>query len=247
MNALIPIQSRELAGTEVQTVDARELHAFLEVKSEFRNWIKNRIDDFGFVEGQDFATTVEIYRGGERKDYHLALDMGKELSMVERNVKGKEARAYFIECERQAKAAPQHMIPQTLPEALRLAANLADERNKLQLVVAEQAPKVAVLELLTEAEGCLTLTNAGKVFGLERDVFIRWLHRIEWIYRNPRNEWTAHAAKERPGYVRVKMTPFINSKTGETEYSHSVKVTPKGMAKLGSMIEAGEGPLRAAA
>lgn len=100
------LETRDIAGIAIDTVDARRLHAFLDVKSEFRNWIKNRIADFAFEEGLDFTTTVEIYRGGERRDYHISLDMAKELSMVERNAKGKEARRYFIECERKAKAAP---------------------------------------------------------------------------------------------------------------------------------------------
>lgn len=89
----------------VQTVNARELHEFLEVKSEFRNWIKNRIADFGFVENQDFVTFGKnLPGGGKQNDYHLTLDMAKELSMVEHNDKGKQARLYFIECERRAKA-----------------------------------------------------------------------------------------------------------------------------------------------
>ncbi len=33
-------------------------------------------------------------------EYHLTLDMAKELSMVERNKKGRQARRYFIECEK---------------------------------------------------------------------------------------------------------------------------------------------------
>ena len=33
-------------------------------------------------------------------EYHITLDMAKELSMVERNEKGKQARKYFIECEK---------------------------------------------------------------------------------------------------------------------------------------------------
>lgn len=110
MSGLINIQQRQFGREPVETVNARELHAFLEVRSEFRNWIKNRIEDFGFIEGSDFVTAVENYRGGERKDYHLSLDMSKELAMVERNEKGKQARQYFIECERAAKAAsPMHL------------------------------------------------------------------------------------------------------------------------------------------
>lgn len=105
MSGLINIAQRKLGAEAVETVNARELHAFLEVRSEFRNWIKNRIEDFGFVEGSDFVTSVENYRGGDRKDYHLSLDMAKELAMVERTEKGKQARQYFIECERAAKTA----------------------------------------------------------------------------------------------------------------------------------------------
>jgi phage anti-repressor protein len=118
--ARVPVCVGSIGGAEVQTVDARALHAFLEIKSDFRNWIKNRIEDFGFANGADFATTVEIYRGGERKDYRVTLDMAKELSMVERTPKGKEARAYFIECERRAVAAltlPDFTNPATAARA----------------------------------------------------------------------------------------------------------------------------------
>ncbi len=97
------------AAAAANTVNARDLHVFLGVKSEFRNWIKNRVDDFGFVENQDFTTAVEKYRGGERKDYFVSLDMAKELFMVERNEKGKQARQYFVESEHRLRTSPSYL------------------------------------------------------------------------------------------------------------------------------------------
>ncbi|ODT85304.1 MAG: hypothetical protein ABS69_00925 [Nitrosomonadales bacterium SCN 54-20] len=110
MNELIKIKDREIGGEEIQTVNARDLHAFLEVKSEFRNWIKNRIEDFGFVENQDFVTAGKNLPSGKTQiDYHISIDMAKELSMVERNEKGREARKYFIACEKVAKSRLESM------------------------------------------------------------------------------------------------------------------------------------------
>ncbi len=124
MQALINIEQKSIGATHVQTVDARELHAFLDVRRDFTNWIKQRIAKYGFVENQDYVcvdglslspnlanqSSIENVcspdlaskgRGGHnRMEYHLTIDMAKELSMVERTPKGKEARQYFIECER---------------------------------------------------------------------------------------------------------------------------------------------------
>ncbi len=88
-------------------VDGRELHQFLESKQRFSDWIKNRINRYGFVENRDFFTSHKIMirensaRQGatKSKEYKLTLGMAKELAMVETNKKGKEAREYFINCE----------------------------------------------------------------------------------------------------------------------------------------------------
>lgn len=87
-----------------RAVNARELHAFLGVGKDFSSWIKERISKYGFVENQDFSSFTEI---GERevgatvrKEYALSLDMAKELSMVENNERGRQARKHFIECEK---------------------------------------------------------------------------------------------------------------------------------------------------
>lgn len=111
MNELIRVAERQIGDGAIQTVNARDLHAFLGVGKVFAAWIQERIQKYGFVENQDFAIGFPVLenqsgRGGDRrsKEYHLSLDMAKELAMVERNDKGKQARQYFIDCERRAKA-----------------------------------------------------------------------------------------------------------------------------------------------
>lgn len=107
MNQLIKIETKTIGNDEVNAINARELHAFLEVGKDFSNWIKGRIEQYDFIQGIDFtvfANSGENLLGGRPKqDYIISIDMAKELSMVERNEKGKQARKYFIECERIAK------------------------------------------------------------------------------------------------------------------------------------------------
>ena len=92
-----------------RAVSARELHAFLESKQEFANWIKNRIEKYDLIENVDFVRLTNLSsesqgRGGQNKvEYALSIDAAKELSMVEGNDKGKQARKYFISCERKLK------------------------------------------------------------------------------------------------------------------------------------------------
>ena len=102
MNELIPLHSQTINGNAVETVSARELHAFVESKQEFANWIKNRIEKYGFVENQDYVRFHKKMEANNATmiEYYTTLDMGKELAMVERNEKGKQARQYFIECEK---------------------------------------------------------------------------------------------------------------------------------------------------
>jgi phage anti-repressor protein len=108
-NQLIPVINGELSGEQVQLVDARELHQFLESKQDFSTWIKKRIADYGFLQNIDFKVPQKngaiesIGYAQDRIDYQLTIEMAKELGMVERNEKGREIRKYFIEVERIAK------------------------------------------------------------------------------------------------------------------------------------------------
>ena len=104
MNELIPVTRQDIGSALVQTVSARELHAFLEVGKVFAAWIQERIEQYGFSQGVDFevfSNSGNNPKGGRpSNEYAITLDMAKELSMVERNEKGRQARRYFIECER---------------------------------------------------------------------------------------------------------------------------------------------------
>jgi phage anti-repressor protein len=105
---LIPISKR---GDSQQWVDARTLHQFLQVGKDFSNWIKGRIDDYGFVEGRDFSPILAKSTGGRQAiEYSLTLDMAKELSMLERNEQGKQARQYFIQAEKQLRQLQAHLL-----------------------------------------------------------------------------------------------------------------------------------------
>lgn len=116
-NQLIPVFAGHIAGAATQLCDARTLHVFLQVKRDFTDWVKGRIRKFKFVAGEDFIAVANLSspnlgsanlsskaRAQKLTDYHLTLDMAKELSMVENNEQGRAARRYFISCEKQALA-----------------------------------------------------------------------------------------------------------------------------------------------
>ncbi|EEE3274511.1 phage antirepressor Ant [Salmonella enterica subsp. enterica serovar Braenderup] len=100
---LIPVFSGSISNEATLLCNARDLHEFLEVGKDFSNWIRARLNEYGFVENLDyilFSPNMAKTPGRRRKDYHLTLDTAKELAMVERNEKGRQIRRYFIECEK---------------------------------------------------------------------------------------------------------------------------------------------------
>jgi len=96
MQHIVKIQNKNI-GAETNSVNARELHTFIQAKQEFANWIKNRINKYNFKENQDYIIITTSTGGRPSKEYYITLDMAKELSMVENNDKGREARRWFIE------------------------------------------------------------------------------------------------------------------------------------------------------
>ncbi|EEX8329457.1 phage antirepressor Ant [Escherichia coli] len=104
---LIPVFEGTISNEPTLLVNARDLHGFLEVGKDFSNWIRARLNEYGFVENLDyilFSPNLAKTPGRRRKDYHLTLDTAKELAMVEHNEKGRQIRRYFIECEKKLRS-----------------------------------------------------------------------------------------------------------------------------------------------
>ncbi len=164
MNTLIEIREQVIDQETVQTVNARDLHAFLEGGKDFSTWIKYRINKYNLLENQDylvFTNFGENLQGGRpSKDYHLTLSVAKELSMLENNKKGREARLYFIKCERLLKQVATPQVDYSKPEALLGVLNhLQSQIEQKDHVIAELAPKAEALEGLKRSDGLFGLSK----------------------------------------------------------------------------------------
>lgn len=127
-NELIKITQDENGNS---VVSGRELHEFLEVKTPYKDWFP-RMVEYGFTENVDFISLAQKCakpNGGRPKiDHALTLDMAKEISMIQRTEKGKQARQYFIEVEKAFKE--QYRLPQTPEEKLALTMEVTTRINK---------------------------------------------------------------------------------------------------------------------
>jgi len=205
MNELIAIENRE--GKE--TVNARDLHTFLEVQSRFNDWIKNRIEKYEFIENADFIcltkTLVTQREGGQsgsasQVGYFLSLDMAKELSMVENNEKGKEARKYFIEVEKRSRAIVRHLtVAEILQENVRL---IGEYEKKIEVMT----PKADFYDTVTQSEDTFDMATVVKTLnlGVGRNELYQLLRdkRILMATNAPYQEYVDR------GYFKIVEMPF---------------------------------------
>lgn len=225
MNELIALNQSSINGEVQQTVNARELHAFLQSKQDFSTWIKNRVEQYDFVENQDFIKLhkkMELSKTGQMGiDYHITLNMAKELAMVERNDKGKQARQYFIECERKLREHQVKLAPKTYVEALRALADEVEAHNKTQELLAIAAPKSEYFDKLVERNLLSNFTITAKEFGIKRKDLIDYLLTNKYVYRDAHGNIVAYAAHV-PTLFEIK--EFAKEKHAGTQ----TLITPRG-------------------
>jgi len=178
-------------------VSARDLHAFLESKRDFSNWMKDRIQKYKLIESQDFTSfnkIVEREKGAAtRIEYALTLDIAKHLAMVESNHKGFMARQYFVECEKRYIEQVQNKIDLSDPNhVLMITQKWADEHNlriAAEKKIEVMQPKADLMDKVMDMDDMVDIGQAAKILKLplgRNKLFVK-LREKEIFFKN-RNE-----------------------------------------------------------
>lgn len=160
MKEIIKITPSTIGGDAVQTVNARELHKSLGVAKDFSTWVKAQIKRADLTENEDYLKLTqkgELSATGQTvTEYHLTIEAGKNLAMLSGTAKGKEVRAYFIECERKVIDARPAPIAASPAQMLVIMANqflaVEQEQQRQSIEIARIHETVAVIEARTQPE-----------------------------------------------------------------------------------------------
>lgn len=237
-----------------QSVDARNLHGWLEVGRDFSNWVKSRISELDLVEGVDFQKlndSASPNLASNRVDYALSLDAAKHLAMVERNERGREARAYFIAAEKRLRAIdysdPRVVLRVLEAQTAKVAelqmsnAQLRHEtefeiaaRRTAEAKLAELDGAVALHERTERAKGLHGFREAAKMIGASPGDFVAFLtkegyaHRLGKRKRLAANEYFIRLAK--PLFFTAH--DELNDNRGEVIRTHRTWITDHGVEVL---------------
>ena len=207
-------------------VSARELHEFLEVETPYHKWFP-RMCEYGFTENQDFAVMdifVHHSQGGpqSKKDAAITIDMAKEICMLQRNEKGKIARRYFLQLERDWNS-PEKVMARALQIADKKIKSLEADNSRLTVANQIMQPKADYFDDCMDRNLCTSFTETAKVLGFPPRKFVQTLIDHKYIFRDKRGRLMPYEAKNNGLFV-VKET--LNEKTGWV--GTQTLITPKG-------------------
>ena len=229
MNELINIKTTE---TGEPTVLGRELHEFLGVETPYRIWFP-RMVEYGFTEGKDFNPykNVRVGEEGNREvareltDHLLTIDMAKELAMIQRTDRGKQARQYFIQVEKDYNSPEKIMA-----RALRIAEK---ELSTLKLDVERMKPKEIFADSVASSHTSILIGELAKILkanghetGQKR--LFETLRQDGFLIKRKGSDFNMPSQKSMElGLMEIKETA-INNPDGSIRVSKTTKVTGKG-------------------
>ena len=157
-------------------VSGRELHEFLEIGTPYRKWFP-RMVEYGFVENIDYTPDIFVHplNNQDTVNHILTIDMAKEISMIQRNEKGKQARRYFIEVEK-AWNSPEMIMKRAL--------QIADRKiDDLQEQIVLDRPKVLLAESISASDSTIAVGDLAKLLG-QNGIEIGRNRLFEWLREN---------------------------------------------------------------
>ena len=228
MNELIKITY----NNDRPAVSARDLHDFLEVKTAYKDWFP-RMCEYGFTEGEDFnpLKIERVQNEGERMvartvdDAVLTIDMAKELCMIQRNEKGKQARQYFLQIEKDWNSPEKVMA-----RALQIA---GDKLKRLESKVEADAPKVLFADAVSSSKTSILVGELAKLLkqngvDIGQHRLFRWMRENGYLIRRNGTDFNMPTQKSMDlGLFTVKETAITHS-DGTVTVSKTTKVTGKG-------------------
>lgn len=237
MNNLIEIQINE---NQEQTISGRELHMFLGVDTKYNDWIQ-RMLQYGFEDGQDFnlLKKEQVQIEGKREvrreiaDHIMKLDMAKELCMLTRNEKGKQARLYFLEVERDWNS-PEKVMARALLIANKQIDTLKLENTVQRQVISEFKPIKEYVDTILSSEDTVTITQIAADYGLSAKALNKILNE-QGLIRKVGGQWVLYSNHMQKGYTKSE-TIDVTRSDGSIKVVMNTKWTQKGRLKIHELL-----------
>lgn len=225
INGLININT----NSEEITLSGRELHEFLEIKTPYAKWF-GRMIEYGFDENIDYATVGQkcpIANGGyqEVQDHEIKLDMAKEIAMIQRSAKGRQARKYFIEVEKMWNS-PEMIMKRALEIANKKVEHLQLVTSKQKQLIGEFKPKADYTDKILKNTGLVTITQIAKDYGMSGQKMNELLHNLKVQYKQS-DQWLLYSEHHGKGYTHSE-TVDIKRSDGREDIKMNTKWTQKG-------------------
>lgn len=221
-------------------VSARELHDFLEVETPFNKWFP-RMCEYGFTEGQDFWTFLSESTGGRpAQEAALTIDMAKEICMIQRSEKGKQARQYFIQLEKDWNS-PEKVMARALDIAHRelnslKVANiqLLAENEAQRQTIADFEPVRQYVDTILNSKGSLATSQIAADYGISARALNRILHE-EGIQHKVNSQWILYREHMGKGWTDSRTIQFIHS-DGRPDAKMTTYWTQKGRMMIHNLL-----------